>query len=412
MKVKPHVFLFSLLILLLPSQLGKHFWFDFSLVRGVRIDYLSPTLYVTDILTIGVLMSWWWHRKKIKDQRSKIKTKAQSAKLLFVIIFIAINIFFSSNPFLTIYKWLKFFEFTLLAFYVYKNSKLLGYWLFSITLLYSSFLALSQFFFQHSIGGLWWFLGERTFTSTTPGIAQIIIGGKLFLRPYATFSHPNQLAGYILIVLTLLTSARRGLAESMLIVLGCLVLILTFSKAVLLTGFLIILLHSFFKRKKKNIVLSPGFIFVSTVFIGLLGIWAVDILPFQSESFTLRALLTSASLGMTLSSPVWGVGLGNFIPQVSAFISPLTNVAILQPVHNIYLLIAAETGLAGLGFFLWFLLKIFNNSNLKPQTSNLTVYHLALVAILIIGLFDHYFVTLQQTQLLTAIVVGMALRKN
>src|SRR5438105_4334390 len=43
-----------LLLFLLPTQLGKHFWPEFSFVQGLRIDYLSPTLYVTDML-VGIL---------------------------------------------------------------------------------------------------------------------------------------------------------------------------------------------------------------------------------------------------------------------------------------------------------------------------------------------------------------------
>ena len=42
--------LFFALILGIPTQFGRHFWPDFSFVSGVRVDYLSPTLYVTDIL--------------------------------------------------------------------------------------------------------------------------------------------------------------------------------------------------------------------------------------------------------------------------------------------------------------------------------------------------------------------------
>ena len=51
------------LILLLPSQLGKHFWFDFSQVLGLRIDYLAPTLYLTDVLVIFLLLLWFWEKR-------------------------------------------------------------------------------------------------------------------------------------------------------------------------------------------------------------------------------------------------------------------------------------------------------------------------------------------------------------
>ncbi len=43
-------FILFLFFLLLPTQLGKHFFFPVSFIAGVRIDYLAPTLYTTDIL--------------------------------------------------------------------------------------------------------------------------------------------------------------------------------------------------------------------------------------------------------------------------------------------------------------------------------------------------------------------------
>ena len=60
---KIHRILFFLLLLLLPVQLGRHFWPEFALVFGIRIDYLSPTIYLTDLLVIGILVSWGWEKE-------------------------------------------------------------------------------------------------------------------------------------------------------------------------------------------------------------------------------------------------------------------------------------------------------------------------------------------------------------
>ena len=59
-------------------------------------------------------------------------------------------------------------------------------------------LAISQFIKGGTLG--LWILGERTFTISTPGIAKFDFYGREFLRPYATFPHPNVLAGFILTV--------------------------------------------------------------------------------------------------------------------------------------------------------------------------------------------------------------------
>ena len=41
-----------LFLFLLPTQLGKHFFLPFSYILGVRVDYLAPTVYLTDIIIL------------------------------------------------------------------------------------------------------------------------------------------------------------------------------------------------------------------------------------------------------------------------------------------------------------------------------------------------------------------------
>ena len=53
-----HRWLFYLLLLLIPTQLGYHFWPDFAFVNGIRVDYLAPTIYLTDLLILGIGISW------------------------------------------------------------------------------------------------------------------------------------------------------------------------------------------------------------------------------------------------------------------------------------------------------------------------------------------------------------------
>src|SRR3989344_6346282 len=44
--------LLFLTILFLPTQLGRHFWPEFSFIYSLPIDYLSPTLYLWDLLVV------------------------------------------------------------------------------------------------------------------------------------------------------------------------------------------------------------------------------------------------------------------------------------------------------------------------------------------------------------------------
>ena len=111
------------------------------------------------------------------------------------------------------------------------------------------------------------------------------------------------------------------------------------------------------------------------------------------ESITQRESLVQSSEAMIKNHPIFGVGLNNFLTNLPAFEK-------VQPVHNIFLLVLSETGIVGISFFLWFLIKTIK----KVQSS----YLLLLISCLLsLGMFDHYFLTLQQGQLLFAIILGL-----
>jgi O-antigen ligase len=79
----------------------------------------------------------------------------------------------------------------------------------------------------------------------------------------------------------------------------------------------------------------------------------------------------------------------------------------LQPVHNIFLLVLAETGITGFLIFLFLIIKAFKNS-LEIRNWSLVI---SLLAILLTGAADHYWLTLQQNQLIFAIILGLSWQK-
>ena len=116
-----------------------------------------------------------------------------------------------------------------------------------------------------------------------------------------------------------------------------------------------------------------------------------------------------SSLQMIKAHPVFGVGLNNFLVNLPEFQKTHNSVFSLQPVHNIYLLVLAETGIIGFGAFMWLLFKTYykvKSQKLKVKSSIQNSKVLILSIVLILGLFDHYFLTLQQGQLLLAFVLG------
>jgi O-antigen ligase len=423
---KLHQALFSLLLILLPIQLGRHFWPDFSLISGIRVDYLSPTIYLTDLLVIGILGAWFWERR---SQFSVFSFQSSVKKywwIIAVFCFLLVNALLAQNQGAAFYKLIKLIEFALLGFYVAKSFldfSLLTSFL-SLGIIYSSLIAIAQFLKQASLDGVFWWLGERTFNAFTPGIARAVWDGQLIMRPYATFSHPNVLAGFVLVSLILVLAnfssrpKRRinfAITKSSVIakfisrfkwitvIFGTLAILASFSRSAWIVGVLVsfwlVIRHLRVTRPDKRI-----FYFVVCCLLFVLGAFFYSAFHLSmEEAISQRIQLSQAATIMIRENPITGVGLNNFIVRLSEFWFTEA-VRFLQPAHNIFLLVAAETGLVGLLIFLWFLILTCK----KLLITNNQLLITALSAILALGLFDHYWLTLQQTQLLFAIILGLS----
>lgn len=406
---------FSLFILFLPSQLGKHFWPNFSYIGGLRIDYLSPTFYFTDLLIILLFISNIFKRKiKIKNITSLLNKQTINQNLSYFLIFlifssfITLNIINSSRPLLTLYSWLRTIELAAVSFYIIKARKSLidkVYKLLPITLLYSSTIAIIQFIKQSSIGGLIYWLGERRFSISTPGIAKTSIDGKLILRPYGTFSHPNALAGFVLVVSILLFYYFRNKNNlsiskySSLVILIATTIFFTFSQINWILAITIIALV-ISKKYIKNII------FLTLLLLTLLSS-TLFLFPLERDSINQRIYLNQQALRLTKENFYTGVGLGNFIPSLDLNWQKYREFSSLflyyQPVHNIFLLISTETGFIGLLLFAYLSLKTLKRS-FKRTDLGLMV---AMLIVLISGMVDHYWLTLNQNRLLLAVIFGL-----
>ena len=431
---------------MLPTQLGKHFWPAFTIVTGIRIDYLSPTLYVTDLLLIllvgSVIFRWVKVLKNSKGQSQKSKIQLKSKKFIIFLVFsfslLVYNILFASRPLLSLYGFIKLCEYVFLGFYLAKtiHSKFQLQQitlLFSISAIFESVLAILQYINQGSLNGIFYFFGERTFTGATPGIANASINGALILRPYATFSHPNVLAGYLLVAIILVWSfllKTNRLGVRIIAIFSLLVssiaLLLTYSRVAILLWVVLLFIQLFRLGFRK--VKTPKLIVIFVV-IAASALLFVSFLPLMhdlyfrfmqtsltDESVVERKELLAASWTMIRQHPLVGVGLLNFIPALAPLQKPLPLNLYLQPVHNIFVLVAAETGIIGFGLFIWLLAKtlvrIRNTPRGTGQESRVKkTFFVMVLVILITGMFDHFWLTLQQGQLLFATIIGLSWAK-
>ncbi|RLC32541.1 hypothetical protein DRH13_01600, partial [Candidatus Woesebacteria bacterium] len=285
----------------------------------------------------------------------------------------------------------------------------------SFSLIVVSVIAFIQFVLQRTVGGPLFLLGERSFTAITPGIATFTLFGRELLRPYSVFPHPNVMAGFLgtsfFLLLLGLNKRQKPSYYKLSLVITFLALILSISQGAWISFVLIGLICTFSKRSKK---ISKRF-----YLLGLITVITISLfLPTASdkllssrdyiESVNHRLHLAKASGVMIAESPIIGVGGGNYIlglaenpnfPKLSWW---------LQPVHNIFLLTFSETGFIGLGLFVLLLLIVVNKIILKKERKLLAAFFFMVLT----GFFDHYWITLQQTQALFAILMGLAFRKR
>lgn len=231
-----------------------------------------------------------------------------------------------------------------------------------------SFLGLAQ----HASGGL---LGLQVF-GETKSYNVMAAGTEVISRVSGTFGHPNNLAGY-LVMLVLINlalfwapiSPRVKLLLCPAFLLISTTLILTFSRGGWLAlGFGgTLTLYLCFLRWNRHRVLSLivalallVFFFVATV--GLISPLRHRLFLEDYGAAQSRVPMSRVALNIIYHHPWLGVGLGNY-----TFAAPDYDISregisyeFPRPVHNEFLLIAAEQGLPALVLFLVMLIYIFS----------------------------------------------------
>jgi len=125
-------------------------------------------------------------------------------------------------------------------------------------------------------------------------------------------------------------------------------------------------------------------------------------------SYKERIELADVSGKIISDNWITGVGLNTFIPNENNITSSLDGNRLFQPVHNIYLLIFSETGIIGI-VLLYLLFYKINSINIKlnNKIGTLLVYF-----ILITGLFDHYWFTIQQNLFILVLLLTVSSEEN
>lgn len=419
MRVSIHRILYYSFLFFFPLQLGKHFWPSWSLVLGRRIDYLSPTITALDIFSVAMLVAFLvssFRSKKVSLRDVLRFLQKNWIGFAGVGLYMLVNSCFADRPWVSAFSFLQIVTATLPYFYIIlaKPSLSRSIVVFSSGLAWTFLIALLQVSLSHSLGGVFWFLGERSFNYLTPAVARaqlcIFSSCTEILRGYGTFPHPNVLGGVFVMVniflVFLLTkriknsgvSESRRLAEVLLLLVSHGGILLSFSRVAIGLGvvfdILVVLTALRIRQRFKNIVILGGLVILFCVFL---------VLPFSQtpQSVSERQFLLNRSIQMMQIRPIFGVGFRNFIPFLSTMPTDARSVVLLQPVHNILLLVLSELGIVGFIGCLWLLRTYWQMLGVRTLEKLVPLLSLAVLAS-----FDHYLITLPHGMYLLFVTIG------
>ena len=402
------------LLFIFPTQLALHFWPDFAFIYGVRVDYLSPTIYLTDIVFVSLFLNWF-----IGNSKAVFKDIYKNRmSLLLLVLFMLLNISLSSVFTIALIKWLRIIEIICLAYYVEKRRDVFSKTVVSRILFFSlvifCLIGLAQFVVGKTSGGLFYWLGERSFSVYTPGISLANILGRNYLRIYSTFPHPNSFAGFVgIATIYIFTNPPR--INKRLLVLGLSIILvsflLSFSLGGIITAMICTLSWILFERKIiDRKILRYFMIFVLAMSLCLLFcseplmVSGINL----SRSFRERLEFNVVAGKMIQSNFLMGVGLNNFFVNETQYLYGIGSTWLLQPVHNVFLLVFSETGILGLLFLYMLLARYINKTS---GTKNIYPF-LLVIFVLTSSIFDHYWFTIYQNLIVLSFLTGLSIREK
>lgn len=250
-------------------------------------------------------------------------------------------------------------------------------------------LGITQVTLQHSIGLS--IVGESVFYPDLANVAKVGFAGGEWVRAYGTFPHANLLAGYCLVAFVFSLEKKtipQYIAHPLqfLLLLG---LLFSFSQGAWLGLFVAIVLF-------KNISLKKAVGGVGLL-VGGWVLWKGKNI-FESESIRERLDTLWVSTNMFLHSPQ-GVGFHQFTNRMQEFTALKLQPWQFQPTHNVYFLALNEWGFA--------LVWLVNECRKKAHSIRWNTLNKALLgAVGVTALFDHYFFSLYQGLMLSALVIA------
>ncbi len=355
-------------------------------------------------------------------------------------MFVGINIILATAKWVALYRWFRIGQWGLTIKLLGKNKNEIINYLMKIVpwwIIIEAFLGLAQVVKGGSLNGIWWWLGERRFTYGGIGIAQFRVFDQAWIRVYGTFSHPNSLAGFLLLAWwwfrqQLRSYGGQGYFNRIFYWIvnwsAMMGIVLSGSRVVWVLTVGMLIVEEILKDKKikmKGTVATvpykpldvpykpldvPYRLLIGRLLLGIgvvliiLGVISVNyrisdfVGGWDTNSIEKREVLAVSAIKMIKRNPLFGVGAGNFVVNLPKY--KVGNFYWMQPVHNILLLAWSEIGILGIAIIIYNL-----QSTIIKLSKNRFWWIWVIVGIT--GFFDHYWLTLPQNTWLLVIILGL-----
>ena len=330
---------------------------------AVYFTYDSVIVFAADLSALLTLAVWWLERA-LRRKPVRFGPRAVAGAGLALVAAAVLSTFASGDPVLSA----ALAAHLLLAaawYWMLVNDPpdaalagwVLALWLGGQALVVLVEVALQNTLWLHTLSLPW----PGLLTAPMPGASVVQnAAGVRWLRGYGTLPHPNTLGGFLLVGLgaiverSVSTGRRLWLGAG---ALGIVALVLTFSRASWLGAAVMLAAGAWWVWRYARAG-WPRYRQALLVFVGVGVVAMLPLLPLlairadfsdqavstETRSVQERELYALVGLHMLAGRPLFGIGAGTFVEVLSGLVPPLTR---LEPLHNVFLLVTAETGLVG-----------------------------------------------------------------
>ncbi len=380
--------------------------------QGEFIEWTSIFFYISDAFFVAVICLWLF---RVFFSRSTIKIDKPAIVLGVVASLFFVSAFGAINEGAAFFRAVKMLELWTLFVWIRSSNIALCFFArpFVASGVFQAIVGIAQFGLQKSLGLT--YFAESPLVPLQDNVAHITGASGKLIRAYGLVPSPNVFAFFMvatiffLIFLYIKNKINLYLYATLSFIV-CLALILSFSRASITSGVLFLFVFAVFLFNSKNIKRQLVFRSFSVLVFSFLASSALFFENLRERFFEAIKRDNAVSERVDLYEVA-----ASFKPDIFSGYGggniTLLDDRFVQPIHNSFLMIFYEAGiLAGVLFFSVMLYALWKNA--RALTLNSSLLFCLLGTIMLIGMADHFFVTLQQGGLVLWIIAALAFNER